>query len=132
MVGNFIKEIHMKKLFTLFLLFAAWMPMVGQPKATLGAAQAPGSSFVSLSWTASTTVGSTVNVYRCAGASCTTFTKLTTGIVAAGPYSDTSVTAGAYSYYVTAVVNGVESAPSNTATVSVSPQPPTGLTATFQ
>jgi hypothetical protein len=94
-------------------------------KTPLGAQATPTGAV--LSWTASTTAGSTVNVYRCAGAGCTP-TKLTTGVVAAGPYTDTTVTAGAYSYYVTAVVNGAESGPSNTATVTISPNPPTGLT----
>lgn len=80
-------------------------------------------------WTASPTSGSTVNVYRCAGVSCTNFAKLASSAPANGPYNDTSITAGAYIYQVTAVVNGAESVPSNTASVTISPQPPTGLTA---
>lgn len=101
------------------------LPIHAAPKAALGA-QA-GTSGAVLTWTASTTPGSTVNVYRCSGTGCTP-AKLASGVTAGGPYTDSTVTAGSYFYYVTAVVNGAESAPSNTATVSISPQPPTGLT----
>jgi hypothetical protein len=114
----------MKKLALLSIFLA--LPLLAHAGALAGQA---GSSGITLSWTASTTAGGTVNVYRCIGASCTTFTQLTTGITAAGPYTDSSVTAGAYSYYVTSVVNGAESIASNTATISVLPQPPTGLVA---
>lgn len=94
------------------------------------AALAQSSHSVSLSWTPSTDTGGTVNVYR-APAACTanptTFTPLANGIVAAGPYADTTVAVGAYCYYVTSVVNGAESLPSNKVTATVLPQSPTGL-----
>lgn len=118
----------------LALLLVSVIPMLAAPHGTLAAAASPApsglGSSVTLTWTASSTPGGTVNVYRCVGASCTNLTQLTTGVVAAGPYTDLTVTAGAYSYYVTALVNGAESLPSNTATVTVRPQPPTGLAGT--
>src|ERR1700734_1887494 len=121
----------MKTLYSLLALAAALtLPVSAQTKhAMLGVAfgQTAGAPSATLSWTASATPGSTVTVFRCAGASCTTFTQLATGIAAGGPYVDTTVTAGAYSYYVTATVNGAVSAPSNTATGTLSPLPPTVL-----
>jgi len=117
----------MKKYLLSLALLA--LPLVAHA-AVLGAAATDTTAV--LTWTASATAGSTVNVYRCAGASCTSFAKITTGVAAGGPYTDTSVTAGSYTYYVTAVVNGAESVPSNTATVTISPLPPTGLTAVAQ
>lgn len=86
---------------------------------------------VTLTWTPSTDTGGTVNIYR-ATSSCTgtpTFTKLATGIVAAGPYVDSSVGIGPFCYYVTAVVNGAESLPSTTAGATVLPLSPTSLVA---
>ena len=117
----------MKRILATVILFLAPFALAA-PHTTLAAFQG-GVAGVNLAWTASATPGSTVNVYRCAGVSCTAFSKLTTGVAAAGPYVDTTATAGAYSYYVTAVVSGVESVPSNTATVTIAPLPPTGLTA---
>lgn len=94
------------------------------------AALAQSSHSVSLSWTPSTDTGGTVNVYR-APAACTAnptnFTAIKTGVVAAGPYADTTVTVGSFCYYVTAVVGGAESAPSDKVTATVLPQSPTGL-----
>jgi hypothetical protein len=85
----------------------------------------------SLSWTASTTSGvSTYNVYRITSSSSTApatpYPSLVSGLPATGTgavcsgtacsYTDTSVTAGtSYWYYATAVSNGVESGPSNSA-----------------
>lgn len=74
---------------------------------------------VYLTWTASITPGTTVNVYRCLGPSCTNFTQIATGVAAGGPYTDTTVTSGSYTYYVTAELNGVESDPSNLITLLV-------------
>jgi len=92
------------------------------------ASGAPGT--VTLTYVASVTPGSTVNVYRCVGVSCSNFTQIATAQPASGPYTDSTVTAGAYSWYVTATVGGVESTShSNVASLSISPQPPTGLTA---
>lgn len=94
------------------------------------AALAQSSHSVTLNWTPSTDTGGTVNVYR-APAACTTnptnFTQIKTGVVAAGPYSDATVTVGAYCYHVTAVVNGAESLPSNNVNATVLPQSPSGL-----
>lgn len=86
---------------------------------------------VTLTWTASVDTGGTVNVYRatsaCAGGGTPSFVKLQSGVVAAGPYVDSTVGAGLFCYYVTALVNGVESLPSNTAGVTIVPAPPTAL-----
>lgn len=89
---------------------------------------------VNLTWTASTDTGGTVNVYKAtaacpaSGISGVTFTKLATAQPAAGPYTDSTVTAGqTVCYYVTAVVNGTESAPSNTGGGTVPINPPTVL-----
>jgi len=83
---------------------------------------------VSLTWTASPD-GGTVNVYRASGACTATFSPLTTNQASAGPYTDSTASVGTFSYQITAVVGGAESAPSNCVTVTISPQPPTGLTA---
>jgi len=118
------------KLSLLAALLVLCLPASAQTKhAMLGVAfgQTSGAPSATLTWTASATPGSTVTVYRCVGTSCTAFTQIATGIAAGGPYVDTTVTAGAYSYYVTATVNGVASGPSNTATGTLSPLPPTGL-----
>jgi hypothetical protein len=120
----------MKKFLVLFAALLAF-PSMAHAAALFGQASGSGSQ-ITLTWTASVTTGGTVNVYRCVGSPCTatsSFSKLSTGVVAAGPYNDATVTAGAYSYFVTALVNGAESVPSNTVTISVLPQPPTGLVA---
>jgi len=113
----------------LFLLLAFLLPLSAHAGGLGAQATAHG---VNLTWTASATPGSTVNVYRCSGVSCTSFTKLTSGVTPSGPYLDTTAAVGSYSYYVTAVVGGAESAPSNTTTVTVLPQPPTGLSSALQ
>jgi hypothetical protein len=76
---------------------------------------------VALSWDAPS--GSTVsgyNIYRATGSS-SSFAKLNPSVNAAASYTDTSAQAGAtYEYYVTSLSSsGMESAPSNTATVNV-------------
>jgi len=79
----------------------------------------PAPHTVTLSWNASLS-GGTVNVYR-APASCATnpyYSRIALDVVSTGPYSD-SVSAGTYSYYVTAEVNGLESVPSNCVDVSI-------------
>lgn len=82
---------------------------------------------VQLTWTASTDTGGTVNVYRAPGSCSGTFTKLKSGVAATGPYTDTAVAVGNYCYYVTAVVGGAESNPSNQVLASVLPASPTVL-----
>lgn len=75
--------------------------------------------------------GTTYNVYR-APTACTgtpAYVKLTAAPITPLAYSDTSATSGTYCYYVTAVVSGVESAPSVTAQASL-PFAPTGTTGT--
>lgn len=94
---------------------------------------AQASHSVSLTWTASSDTGGTVNVYR-STSTCPTgsavpsgFTSLATKVAAAGPYSDTTVGIGQFSYYVTTVVNGAESVPSNCISVVITPLAPTAL-----
>lgn len=73
------------------------------------------------SWTA--TSGAQYNVYRGAGSCGTggqTFTKLNSALTSGTSFTDSTPASGAtYCYYATAVVNGVESSPSNTATVVI-------------
>lgn len=115
----------------LFLLFAS--PLMAQEKVLHAAMQTTPAPSVSLSWTASVTTGGTVTIYRCVGTPCTAtsaFTPLATAVAAAGPYTDSAVTAGIYSYFLEAVVNGASSPPSNTVIITIAPAPPTGLTGT--
>ena len=82
-----------------------------------------------LAWTESTT-GTTFNVYRGIAAGAESATPLVTGLTTT-TYLDTNGTAGTvYFYYVTAVLAGIESAPSNeaSATFPTVPSSPTSLT----
>lgn len=86
---------------------------------------------VSLAWTASTD-GGTVNVYRIPGScpSSTTTgngTKLTAAPVAGTTYVDSTVLVGSYCYYVTAVLSGAESVPSNLVPAVILPSAPTAV-----
>lgn len=85
---------------------------------------------VTLNWVASTTPGVTYNVYKLTGAcpagTPTGFAIINSSPITALTYSDTAVVAGAtYCYYGTAVLNGAESGPSNTAAGAVPPFPQT-------
>src|ERR1700722_1839296 len=81
--------------------------------------------------------GTTYNVYRAAGAcpatpptSTTGFTKLNPNAAASGlTYVDSSIVSGTYSYLVTAVVGGVETAPSpcGQGTVPIAGVPPQSI-----
>jgi hypothetical protein len=88
-----------------------------------------------VSWTQPTGVptGTTVTLFRCAGTPCTaptSFTQLVTGVTASGPYVDSTVTAGTYSYYAVNV-NGTQTSPSSNIASGTLPLPaPTGLTVT--
>ena len=98
------------------------------------AAGAQSSHSVSLSWGASPDAGAnpslTYNVYR-AASGCTgtpTFSKLNTASVSGTSFSDLSVSVGnTYCYEVTAVLNGLESAPSNSAPAVILPAAPQTL-----
>jgi hypothetical protein len=75
-----------------------------------------------LRWTASSTAAGnpslTYNIYRassCAG----TFAKINAAAVTATTYLDNQPAPGSYCYQVTAVLNGVESTPSNDATATI-------------
>jgi hypothetical protein len=127
---------HFAKKLALLLICATSLSHAG----ALAGYQASGNT-AHLTWTASTSTGGTVNVYRANGA-CTgtsAFAKIASSVAAGGPYDDTTVTVGTavgsntatYCYYVTAFVNGAESLPSNsialTFTNTVRPSPPQGL-----
>ena len=77
---------------------------------------------VSLAWTASASAAGnpslTYNVYRSPGCS-GTFTLLNTTGIAATTFLDVAVPPGTYCYQATAVLAGVESAPSNEASAIV-------------
>lgn len=89
---------------------------------------------VNLSWAASVDAGATYNVYRKAG-TCpapplTGFTKVNSVAISGLTYSDTSVSAGVFCYYATAVVGGAESVPSNAVSATVPVGPPSNLSIT--
>ena len=90
---------------------------------------------VGLTWTdtLNPSTGTTYSVYRATGlcSGTPTFNKIATALVAK-TYQDTTVIPGNYCYEVTASVNGMESAPSNTALAPVPSFPPTGLSLTVQ
>jgi hypothetical protein len=77
--------------------------------------------------------GTTYNVYRAPGlcSGTPTFSKITTAVTVT-TYQDTTVTPGGYCYEVTAVFNGVESTPSNTAQANIPAFAPTTLTVVTQ
>jgi len=86
---------------------------------------------VALSWTDTTNpAGTSYNVYRAAGA-CTgspAFAKIGSTPVSVKTYTDSAVASAAtYCYQVTAVLNGVESVPSNSVAAVIPPDPPSGL-----
>ena len=87
---------------------------------------------VDLTWTASTTVSVSYNMYRATG-TCTatglTFAKINPSPIGTLMYSDTTVSVGSYCYRATATAAGLESAPSNLAQADVIPAAPAGLTA---
>jgi hypothetical protein len=86
---------------------------------------------IKLTWNPSTSSTSqdpgTVNVYRVtrtcpSSTTSVTWLKLATGLSADGPYIDHAAnTLYPHCYYVTAVINGIESAPSNMIFVPVAP-----------
>ena len=85
---------------------------------------------VVLTWTASPDAAAnpslTYNAYRLTGAcsATATFTKINTAPIASVTFTDTSVAPGAYCYYVTASLNGIESVPSNQAAAAILVLPP--------
>jgi fibronectin type 3 domain-containing protein len=92
----------------------------------LGAVPARAQNSVRVSWTASSDAGGnpslTYDVYR--ASSCPDqFTRLNSAPLSGTSYLDTNVATGAvYCYQVTAVLNGVESVPSNQ-TIAAVPAP---------
>jgi hypothetical protein len=88
--------------------------------------------YVTLTWSDPVNPpGTTYNLYRanglCSGSPA--YNKIQTGI-AALTVDDHTVVIGNLCYYVTAVSNNIESAPSNTAAALVPAEPPATLTAT--
>jgi hypothetical protein len=105
----------MKKLFVLLALLA----LIAFP------ASAQAAHSVTLTWTASTDSGVAYNVYRgsgiCPTSGTTGLTKLGSVAVGTLTYTDSTVTPGAYCYYVTATLAGAESKPSNLVGPSILP-----------
>lgn len=117
----------MRKLAALFVL--AMPMMAAAPHAALTVATAP-TGGAQLTWVNPNTGATTINVYRCSGATCTNFTLLVSGVTPSGPYVDTTVAAGSSSYQVKAVApDGTLSPASNTAVYTLAPLSPTGLSA---
>lgn len=77
--------------------------------------------------------GTTYSVYRAVGlcSGTPTWSKIASA-VATKTYEDTTVQPGNYCYQVTATLNGMESAPSNTALAPVPSFPPQTLQATVK
>jgi hypothetical protein len=98
-----------------------------------GSAQAQSHS-VSLMWTASVDTGASYNIYRLSGvcpvSGTAGFTKISATPVSGTTFSDAALSAGAYCYYVTAVLSGAESLPSNLAAAVILPGAPTSLLVT--
>lgn len=91
---------------------------------------------VTLTWVASADAAAnpslTYNIFRsvstCAAA--TTFAQINTAAITTTTFTDTSVSVGnTYCYEATAVLNGVQSADSNTAQAVILPAPPSSLVA---
>ena len=96
------------------ILFLALLPFIVTGLTV--SAQATGHSAV-LTWSPPTDVipGETYNVYRTANAcpaTTATFAKINSSPVTTPTYTDSTITAGSWCYQITAVQNGVESAPS--------------------
>ena len=89
---------------------------------------------VSLTWTASTDTVAGYFIYRSAGpcpiAGTSGFTKINSTAVTGTAYTDSTVTPGAYCYYATSILNGVESVPSNLVAAVILPAAPTALSVT--
>lgn len=89
-----------------------------------------------LSWTASADAGAnptlTYNIFRSSTtcASATSFTQLNTAPITGTTYTDSTVTPGNYCYEATSVLNGVQSADSNTAQAVILPASPSSLVVT--
>lgn len=89
---------------------------------------------VTLTWTDTLNpAGTTYSVYRATGlcSGSPSYSKIATALTTKS-YDDTTVIAGNYCFYVTAVATGVESGPSNTALAPVPAFAPSGLSITVQ
>ena len=102
--------------------------------AMLALAQTPANHSVTLTWQdTSNPAGTTYSVYRATGLCSGTpaFSKIAAGLTAK-THEDTTVQPGPYCYAVTATLNGVESAQSNTALAPVPSWAPTQLSVTVK
>lgn len=96
--------------------------------------QAQTTHSVTLTWTDTLNPsGTTYTVYRATGlcSGTPTFSKLASALTGK-TYLDSTVIPGNYCYEVTATLNGMESAPSNTAGAPVPSFPPSQLSVTVQ
>lgn len=108
-------------------------PPAEEPDIASAAQAASNTHSVVLAWNTSPDAAAnpaiTYNAYRVTGAcsSTATFTKINAAPISALTFTDASVAPGAYCYYVTAVLNGIESAPSNQAAAAILVLPPGSL-----
>jgi hypothetical protein len=80
---------------------------------------------VQLAWTPSTAPGTTVNIYRASSSCSNPFIKVASGVSAAGPWSQSPLPpGGTFAYQITAVLNGIESTPSNCIVMVIPPIAP--------
>jgi len=86
---------------------------------------------VSLTWTASTDAGAQYNVYGGPSGKVDNSKPINSSPIAVTSYIDNNPNVGVQDYFVTAVVNGHESVPSNLVSIEIVPAPPTNLTATL-
>jgi fibronectin type 3 domain-containing protein len=119
----------MRKIFASILLAAVLL-------ATRAVSQTAATHSVALNWTASSDAAANptlaYNVYRLVGAcpsgSPTGFTKVASSVTTVS-YTDTAVSVGnTYCYYVTSVLNGLESVPSNAVAAVILPAAPSSVT----
>lgn len=102
--------------------------------AVIGAVQVASATDLRITCTAptkntdGTTISGAITYSIYGGRTGETKTKLATGT--ACDFTRTSVATGVQEYYVTATVGGIESAPSNTASVTVAPPTPNAPTGT--
>ena len=129
----------MKKLSALLAaLVVLSLPVSAQtkhPVLAVAFVQAQSGPTATVSWTQPTGLpsGTTVSLYRCAGPSCTSttaFTLLVSGVTVNGPYVDSTVTAGQYSYYLVNVNGTQTSVPSSIASGTLPRPAPTSVTVT--
>jgi len=107
--------------------------VVAFPAFTQNDASTADAKTVSLAWEDSRNpAGVTYSVYRSNSACSATSLFVKVATVPAKSYEDTGLAPGNYCYRVTAVINSLESSPSNSVDVTVPLFPPVALSATVK